>query len=100
MLGALAASCAAERLAAWRSHPRSRAQRLWTRPRRSGGPYTTSAIAQAGVVGSQQVMGRESYVFVLPVGTYIVTAGSCGSSEEVTVSAGRAVHADAVCNIP
>lgn len=66
------------------------------------GPYEIVAIDDAGnQQGSVKVGGLESYVLVLPPGSYeLHNAEDNCFSEEVTVVAGMAVKANTVCQIP
>jgi hypothetical protein len=65
------------------------------------GPYEVSATGEAGTtVASEMVLGRESFVLVVPQGLYTVHAPTCGFSEEVSVAPGEGSKVEAVCSIP
>ncbi len=70
----------------------------------SAAPGTTVTLEdpQGATVATQTVSGRQSYVFVVPPGSYSLSSRAspprCSGSAVVT--AGQVTHADAVCPVP
>jgi hypothetical protein len=56
------------------------------------------------VLDTQTISGRQSYVFVVPPGTYELAAGTAGGFAgcrgHAVVLAGRVTTADAFCPVP
>lgn len=65
------------------------------------GPYPISAIDEAGETSATLQVSGQDYVLVLPAGSYeLESEHSCFSEEAVTVTAGKGVKADTICNVP
>lgn len=63
-------------------------------------PYTIKAESTSGaVVASQQVAAGHSYTLVVPAGTYMLRASTCGSGS-ATVTAAHQTKADTICPVP
>jgi hypothetical protein len=66
------------------------------------GPYTiTVTNAMGATVATQQVVGRQSYIFTLPPGSYTLKSeNGCGAPGSAVVIAGAQTKANIICNIP